>query len=95
MIEDGVGDGDEDEDDDERWLWLASESRAGYRDMERGAVTFLGFHEFLSDRAGYRGTARDFQAPWSNFFDGPMPGIEEVLERVSRKYRLAFLSTSN
>ncbi len=71
------------------------EQAGGYRDMERGAVTFLGFHEFLSDRAGYRGTARDFQTLWSNFFDGPMPGIEEVLDRVRKKYRVAFLSNSN
>ena len=71
------------------------ERAGGYRDMERGSVSFAGFHEFLSDRAGYRGSARDFQTLWSNFFDGPMPGIEEVLERVRKKYRVAFLSNSN
>ena len=71
------------------------ERAGGYRDMERGAITFAGFHDFLSDRAGYRGSVRDFQALWSNFFDGPMPGIEELLERVRKKYRIAFLSNSN
>ena len=71
------------------------ERPGGYRDMERGAVSFVDFHAFLSDRAGYRGSARDFQTLWSNFFDGAMPGIEELLERVRRKYRLAFLSNSN
>jgi HAD superfamily hydrolase (TIGR01509 family) len=71
------------------------ERPGGYRDMERGAVTFLDFHQFLSDRADYRGSARDFQTLWSNFFDGPMPGIEELLDRVRRKYRVAFLSNSN
>ena len=71
------------------------ERPGGYRDMERGAVTFAGFHEHLSDRAGYRGSARDLQTIWSNFFDGPMPGIEDLLERVRKKYRVAFLSNSN
>jgi len=71
------------------------EQAGGYRDMERGAVSFIDFHQFLSDRAGYRGSARDLQAIWSNFFDGPMPGIEELLDRVRRKYRVAFLSNSN
>ena len=71
------------------------ERPGGYRDMERGAISFAGFHQFLSDRAGYRGTARELQQVWSDFFDGPMPGIEELLDRVRRKYRVAFLSNSN
>ncbi|GAC1394982.1 MAG: glucose-1-phosphatase [Thermoanaerobaculia bacterium] len=71
------------------------ERPGGYRDMERGAVTFANFHQFLSDQAGYRGTAREFQALWSDFFDGPMPGIEGVLDQVRKKYRVAFLSNSN
>ncbi|HEY3054760.1 MAG TPA: HAD family phosphatase [Thermoanaerobaculia bacterium] len=71
------------------------EMPGGYRDMERGAATFWEFHEFLSNRAGYRGTVRDLHTVWENFFDGPMPGIEEVLDRVRKKYRVAFLSNSN
>lgn len=71
------------------------ERPGGYRDMERGAITFIDFHQFLSDRAGYRGSAREFQTLWSNFFDGPMPGIEDLLDRVRKKYRVAFLSNSN
>jgi len=71
------------------------EEAGGYRDMERGLVTFWEFYEFLCDRADYRGSIRDFHAIWSDFFDGPMPGIEEVLERVRAQYRLAFLSNSN
>jgi glucose-1-phosphatase len=73
-------------------LWDAA---GGYRDMERGAVTFWEFFEFLCDRAGYRGSIREFQDIWTDFFDGPVPGIEEVLERVRRRYRVAFLSNSN
>lgn len=73
-------------------LW---DSAGGYRDMERGAVTFWEFYEFLCDRAGYRGSIRDFQEIWSDFFDGPVPGIEEVLDRVRERYRVAFLSNSN
>ena len=71
------------------------EEAGGYRDMERGAVSFWEFYEFLCDRAGYRGSIRDFHNVWSDFFDGPMPGIEEVLERVRETYRVAFLSNSN
>jgi putative hydrolase of the HAD superfamily len=71
------------------------EQSGGYRDMERGANTFQEFHEFLSDRAGYRGTLSEFHEVWSDFFDGPITGIEEVLERVRAMYRVAFLSNSN
>ena len=71
------------------------ESQGGYRDMERGAVSFVDFHAFLADRAGYRGSARELQGVWSDFFDGPTPGIERLLDRVRQKYRVAYLSNSN
>lgn len=71
------------------------EMAGGYRDMERGAATFWEFYEFLAGRAGYRGSIRDFHAVWSDFFDGPMPGIEDLLRRIRGKYRIAFLSNSN
>lgn len=71
------------------------EQAGGYRDMERGAVTFWEFYEFLVDRTGYRGSIREFHETWSDFFDGPMLGIEDVLDRVRKQYRVAFLSNSN
>lgn len=71
------------------------ESPGGYRDLERGLLTFADFHDFLRDRAGYRGSARELQETWADFFDGPMPGIEDVLDRVRERYRVAFLSNSN
>ena len=67
----------------------------GYRDLERGAGTFFDFYDFLCDRAGYRGDIHLFRETWSDFFDGPIPGIEGVLERVRERYRVAFLSNSN
>jgi HAD superfamily hydrolase (TIGR01509 family) len=71
------------------------EEAGGYRDMERGAITFWEFYEFLCDRADYRGSIREFHDTWSDFFDGPIVGIEELLERVRARYRVAFLSNSN
>ena len=71
------------------------EAAGGYRDMERGAITFWEFYEFLCDRAGYRGSIREFHELWSDFFDGPILGIEDVLERVRKTYRVAFLSNTN
>ena len=71
------------------------EEPGAYRDMERGAVTFREFHEFLGEHAGYRGSIRDLRNIWSDFFDGPIAGMEDVLERVREKYRVAFLSNSN
>ena len=71
------------------------EQPGGYRDLERGAVTFWEFYEFLCDRADYRGSIREFHELWSDFFDGPVAGIEELLERVRQRYRVAFLSNSN
>jgi putative hydrolase of the HAD superfamily len=71
------------------------EEPGGYRDLERGAISFFDFYEFICDRAGYRGSARDFRAIWSDFFDGPIVGAEEMLDRVRKSYRVAFLSNSN
>src|ERR1043166_9491731 len=58
------------------------EDAGGYRDMERGAITFWEFYEFLTERAGYRGSIRDLHNIWSDFFDGP---AEEVAPDVDRK----------
>lgn len=71
------------------------EQPGSYRDMERGAVSFYEFYEFLCDNAGYRGSIRDFHHVWSDFFDGTMPGIEDLLDRVRERHRVAFLSNSN
>jgi HAD superfamily hydrolase (TIGR01509 family) len=67
----------------------------GYRDMERGAITFREFYDFLVDRTRYRGSLHDFRAVWSDFFDGPIAGMEDLLDRVRARYRVAFLSNSN
>ncbi|MGZ5440983.1 MAG: HAD family hydrolase [Thermoanaerobaculia bacterium] len=71
------------------------EEPGGYRDMERGAVTFREFYEFIADKAGYRGSLHDFREIWSDFFDGPIVGSEDLLDRIRAKYRVAFLSNSN
>ena len=71
------------------------EEPGGYRDMERGAVSFWEFYDFMCDKAGYRGSIRDFHAIWSDFFDGTISGAEVLLDRVRAKYRVAFLSNSN
>jgi HAD superfamily hydrolase (TIGR01509 family) len=71
------------------------EEPGGYRELERGAVSFEKFHGFLRERAEYRGSLEDFHALWSDFFDGPIAGMEDVLERVRERYRVAFISNSN
>ncbi len=71
------------------------EEPGGYRDMERGAVTFREFYEFIADKAGYRGSLHDFREIWSDFFDGAIPGTEDLLDRIRARYRVAFLSNSN
>lgn len=71
------------------------EEPGGYRDMERGAITFGEFYELIADKAGYRGSLHDFREVWSDFFDGPIAGSEDLLDRVREKYRVAFLSNSN
>ena len=71
------------------------EGAGGYRDLERGVSPFSSFHHLLQSRAGYRGSLEDFRAVWSDFFEGPVERIEEVLDRVRREYRVAFLSNSN
>lgn len=71
------------------------ERAGGYRDLERGAVGFGEFYEFLCANAGYRGSLRALREVWTDFFDGPITGAETLLERVREKYRVAFLSNSN
>jgi len=71
------------------------ERAGGYRDMERGAISFLDFYHFVCDNAGYRGSIQELRQIWSDFFDGTMPGMEELLARVRERYRVAFLSNSN
>ncbi|MGN6182603.1 MAG: HAD family hydrolase [Thermoanaerobaculia bacterium] len=71
------------------------EAPGAYRDLERGAVTFAEFYDFICDRTGYRGSSREFRALWSDFFDGTIVGAEVLLEQVRKKYRVAFLSNSN
>lgn len=71
------------------------EESGGYRDMERGTVTFAQFYEFVREKAAYRGSLDDFRDVWTNFFDGPVPGMEELLERIRTRYQVAFLSNSN
>jgi glucose-1-phosphatase len=71
------------------------EEPGGYRDLERGAVGFSEFYEFLTSHAGYRGSLRQLRDVWTDFFDGPIGGAETLLERVREKYRVAFLSNSN
>jgi putative hydrolase of the HAD superfamily len=71
------------------------EEPGSYRDMERGAVSFYEFYEFLCDHSGYSGSIRDFHRIWSDFFDGTVPGAEDLLERVRERHRVAFLSNSN
>ena len=71
------------------------EQPGAYRDLERGAVSFADFHEFLSDKAGYRGSLQELQETWSDFFDGTLPGIEDLIDRLRPHYRIAFLSNSN
>jgi len=71
------------------------EAPGGYRDLERGAVSFWEFYEHVCNEAGYRGSVRDFHTLWSDFFDGPILGVEDLLQRVRGRYRVAFLSNSN
>ena len=71
------------------------EEAGAYRDLERGAVTFDEFHQHLRERVGYVGSLQTLHFIWSDFFDGPVEGIEEVLDRVRERYRVAFLSNSN
>lgn len=76
-------------------LIAVMEEPGGYRDLERGLVGFGEFHQLLRDRVGYKSDLRAFRNVWSDFFDGPVEGIEELLDRVRERYNVAFLSNSN
>ena len=76
-------------------LMQIMERGGGYRDLERGRVSFADFYQFLREGAGYRGSIANLRDIWTDFFDGPMDGIDELLDRVRLQYRVAFLSNSN
>ena len=76
-------------------LVLLMDERGGYRDLERGLVSFEEFYSFLRERIRYRGDLETFRAVWTDFFEGPVDGIEQVLSRARNQYRIAFLSNSN
>ena len=71
------------------------EHAGGYRDLERGWITFGDFYEFLVEKAGYRGGIRRMREVWTDFFDGTVAGSEDLLDRVRARYDVAFLSNSN
>lgn len=71
------------------------EDAGGYRDLERGAVSFPEFYEFLVEKAGYRGGIRKLRNIWGDFFDGLVPGMEALLEKLREHHDIAFLSNSN
>lgn len=71
------------------------EAAGGYRDLERGLVSFEAFHQALRERGGYRGELEELRSVWSDFFEGPVEGMQELLERVRERYQVAFLSNSN
>lgn len=76
-------------------LVAVMEGAGGYRDLERGQVTFTEFYEFLRESSGYLGTVGSLRETWMDFFDGPVEGIEDVLARVRKTYRVAYASNSN
>jgi FMN phosphatase YigB (HAD superfamily) len=71
------------------------EDAGGYRDMERGAVTFPEFYEFLVEKAAYRGGIRKLRTVWADFFDGTITGMEALLDQLRERHDIAFLSNSN
>jgi glucose-1-phosphatase len=76
-------------------LVATMEAWGGYRDLEKGEVTFEQFHAILREKVGYSEDLRRLREIWADFFDGPIDGIEEVLERVRSQYAIAYLSNSN
>ena len=67
----------------------------GYHDLERGAIDFDDFHDFMRSRAGYRGGIERLRQSWCRILSAPVEGIDDLLERVRQRYRVAFLSNSN
>lgn len=67
----------------------------GYHDLERGAIGFEEFHDFMRSRAGYRGGIERLRKAWIQILAAPVDGIYDLLERVRDQYRVAFLSNSN
>ena len=73
----------------------ALEAERGYRDLERGVVDFYEFYEALCESASYSGSIAEFHQVWSDFFEGPVPGMKALLARIRERYKIAYLSNSN
>jgi len=66
-----------------------------YRDLERGLYSFEDFHAALQQGIGYRASSNRFREVWTDFFDGPVEGMEELLTGIRERYKVGFLSNSN
>lgn len=73
----------------------ALERPGGCRDLELGAISFQEFHEHMKASIQYRGDIERFEEVWCSLLAGPVEGIEELLDRVRRHYRVGFLSNTN
>ena len=56
------------------------EDAGGYRDMERGAISFYDFYEFLTENAQYRGSIREFQELWADFLNAIRTGTKPACD---------------
>ena len=65
------------------------EEPGAYRDMERGAVSFWEFYEFLCDTPAIAARSATSMSSGATSSTAPMPGAEELLERVRERYRVA------
>jgi glucose-1-phosphatase len=66
-----------------------------YRQFEKGLLTPADYEAHTAARLGKAFPPGVFAAGWNAIFDGFVPGIERLIPRLQRAYRLAVLTNTN
>lgn len=73
----------------------AFDSRPEVKAFENGSLTEVQFCDWLGNEIGVKLSLEDFRSRWNTVFDGPVEGIESLLEETSRKLPLYCLTNSS
>ena len=69
-------------------------SRGQGRAYETGRISSQTFYRRMQRRIGFRGAYRTFARTWNRMFV-KRPAVEALLQKLSKRYRIVFLSDTN
>jgi len=76
-------------------LWSAIEKDPRWKDWQEGRISARAWHLHMKQRFGGSATFEEFTEMWNLVLDPEPVHSEELLEKLSKKYRLALLSNTD